>query len=559
MSMIRERGADATEAASPSSENPRISFVTEEGNHQDVCATPIDEALATSNALGDGYYVAEDYLEPPDGFEVTGDVSLIVGDTLSIGENGIHVAPGAKLHIYAMEGRENKAMVLACAANPDPDDYAPHALISNEGSFELTKAKLVRANDHTTNICRGIDCAEGSTTTVYSGEISHFTTGVFNYEGVLRLYGGTITYNTFGVQHEGWDTLVKQNDGCELHVKGAPVVTENNREGNPDAGDVCMTQLDQFILDGPLADGARLGVFRSYDDCPLTQGYAEHNSGCDPSQFFESNRDDHFPELGADGEAKLGHYVNYIDEYGDMAHREYKQMRQTKIGYRAKGIDGYSKDEQTFTTGWYLVGCVTYKDRVEIKGDVKMVVLSGQMAEFRKDIHVAPGNSLTIYSTAGGKGTVQATSIGDEQGCIRDPSFHAAIGGNNHESSGKIVICCTNVYATSELGAAIGAGAGYITADYDIEIRGNSTVQACTCEFRPKSKNGPKPKWNAIGANIPQQDASMDVGMLILDNDLKVCRLADYGRAWERGKEDYPSDGLLSAVFELIDGEPWYD
>lgn len=551
-------GTDTTEIASPSSEHPSISFITESGSRQEACVTPIEEAVANSNVLENGYYFADGYPELPDGFEVTGDVSLIVGGTLSIGEKGIHVAPGAKLHIYAMEGRESKATVLACATGPD--DCTPHALVSNEGSFELTSVRLTRAADHTTTIWRGIDCAEGSTTTVYSGEISDFVTGVFNYEGVLRLYGGNITGNTFGIQHEGWDTLSERNDGCELHVKGAPVVTENNREGNPDAGDICMTQLDQIILDGPLTNGARLGVFRGYDDCPLTQGYAEHNSGCDPSQFFMANRDDHFPELGEDGEVKLGHYVNYIDENGEVKHREYKQMRQTKLGYRAKGVDGYSKDEQTFTTGWYLVGGVTYKDRVEIKGDVKMVVLSGRLAEFRKGIHVAPGNSLTIYSTTGEKGTIQATSINGEQSSISDPSYHAAIGGNNNENAGKIVICCTNVYAASECGAAIGAGSKRSTSDYDIEILGNSTVQACTCEFNQKHKDAPYPKWSAIGANLPQDHASKNVGKLTLDDGLTVYRLSDHGRAWERSREDYRTGSFLSAIYESLDFDgTWYD
>ena len=485
-----------------------VRYLDAEGNEQVAEGCGDFASVADRTALNGGWYALESgELSIPDGLEIEGDVNLIIGDaTLTVGGAGIRVTPGATLRIYCMPGCEDKATVAARVAETAPDDYDTHALISNEGCFELVGGRLTRAADDTAFAWRGINCEEGSTTTLYSGEVSGFLAGIFNYEGVLNLYGGTVTGNTFGVQHFGHDTLVAANPGCELHMKGAPVVIGNNAEANPDAGDVCMVQLDQFILDGPLTAGARLGVFRGYDDCPLTQGFAQYNPDTDPSDIFEANRDDHIPARDQSGEARMRHVITYIDEQGNEAAHDYGDLRQTKSGVRKKGVWDYDSSEKTFTTGWYLIGSVDFADRVEVKGDVKFIVSPGVVAKFEKGIRVKSGNSLTIYSAKGERGKV-VTGYNRR----RD----ASIGGNECEDAGKIVICGSDVEAKTMVGAAIGAGYG--KRKFDIAIHGDSHVEAVASTYY--DENQCCEYGAAFGCST--QWVSWD-GTLYLDENLRV-------------------------------------
>lgn len=110
---------------------------------------------------------------------------------------------------------------------------------------------------------------------------------------------------------------------------------------------------------------------------------------------------------------------------------------------------------------WYAVtGDVTIDSRIEVTGDVKLVVdvdastYSPYTLTAVQGIHVAPGNSLTIYtvSTMGG-GRITITDPGDG---------NAGIGGNSGESGGAVTISTIeNITVTAGSGAeAIGKGAG---------------------------------------------------------------------------------------------------
>ncbi len=115
----------------------------------------------------------------------------------------------------------------------------------------------------------------------------------------------------------------------------------------------------------------------------------------------------------------------------------------------------------TWTNGkTYVVGVgryaqtkmVTVNTRIEVSGSVKLVILEGYTLSLSRGIHVTGNNALSIY----GEGALTARLSTDENGQDRR---NAAIGGNNSESAGTILIVgCTITARGGYRGAGIGGG-----------------------------------------------------------------------------------------------------
>lgn len=80
----------------------------------------------------------------------------------------------------------------------------------------------------------------------------------------------------------------------------------------------------------------------------------------------------------------------YIDENGN-----------TKIlardQFRIVGLDT-DEDPVEFENGWYvLYGAGALINRIEIKGDVKLLLMNESSIDFKSGIHVPKGSSLSIY------------------------------------------------------------------------------------------------------------------------------------------------------------------
>ena len=110
---------------------------------------------------------------------------------------------------------------------------------------------------------------------------------------------------------------------------------------------------------------------------------------------------------------------------------------------------------------YYVDKTVEISDRIEVKGDVYLILTDGCSLTAKKGIHVAAGNSLTIYGQEKGTGTLTAEFYAEEN----DYSYDAAIGGNDKESAGDIElhggiisIPCSEEAKSWMWGAAIGGG-----------------------------------------------------------------------------------------------------
>ena len=113
-------------------------------------------------------------------------------------------------------------------------------------------------------------------------------------------------------------------------------------------------------------------------------------------------------------------------------------------------------------TGWYVAeGTVTFgtdenPTRVEVKGDVNLILTDGCNLTITGGIQVPEGKSLTIYGQSAGTGQLTATA---QRGTL-----NAGIGGNGSSDSGEtggaIIIHGGKVTATGNNGAGIGGSSG---------------------------------------------------------------------------------------------------
>ena len=118
------------------------------------------------------------------------------------------------------------------------------------------------------------------------------------------------------------------------------------------------------------------------------------------------------------------------------------------------------------TTVWdqplYVVnGSVEIFGRIEVSGNVMLILTDDCSLTAKQGIHLQEGNSLTIYGQEKGTGTLTAEFYAEEN----DYSNDAAIGGNDKESAGDIElhggiisIPCSEEAKSWMCGAAIGGG-----------------------------------------------------------------------------------------------------
>lgn len=144
---------------------------------------------------------------------------------------------------------------------------------------------------------------------------------------------------------------------------------------------------------------------------------------------------------------------SYIDEQGTT------QFIQNPICLRS--------DDILWESGWYAVNdSVTINDRVEVSGDVQLLLLDRAQLTVKGGIQVSQENGLCVY----------AQSTDDKMGSLKVidvEQYHAGIGGSFGQSGGSITLSGGNIHvsATSFGGAGIGGGYSGKTGG-DIKITG---------------------------------------------------------------------------------------
>lgn len=126
-------------------------------------------------------------------------------------------------------------------------------------------------------------------------------------------------------------------------------------------------------------------------------------------------------------------------------------------------------DMNSWLSGWYLVtGEVTLTQRVQVKGDVHLILADGCSLTAQRGINLLEGNSLTIYGQQEGTGALTATGYLNE---------NSGIGGRFNESnSGAFTLNGGFVTARGGSYAAGIGGVGSTTGGGTITLNGGHLV-----------------------------------------------------------------------------------
>lgn len=151
--------------------------------------------------------------------------------------------------------------------------------------------------------------------------------------------------------------------------------------------------------------------------------------------------------------------------------RSFALDKVSAVEYTANADNSVSKADVTFSAekidgsfdnlssgNYYVSGNVVISKRIEVSGDVNLILTDGCSLTAKKGIHLKEGNSLTIYGQTNSTGTLTAESCNYAQ---------AAIGGNDKENAGTVQIHGGKIIAQYDAdllrvyapcGAAIGGG-----------------------------------------------------------------------------------------------------
>lgn len=269
----------------------------------------------------------------------------------------------------------------------------------------------------------------------------------YKTDGKIYISGGTINITAGylnGIGYGHYKSSTSGSSSITITITGGSICNPYQMGGTPVNGSgvsVYKTKVDLSDVGGIAANQAVSGTIKDYsygfDDvyidantCLYLYLPAGETTATFGGQTFEgtvSAGDGNV--LTASNAAKAP--VSYIDKTG--------QQYSTK--YYTEVTDATS----TWTTGWYVVsGNTTISNRIEVTGNVSLILTDGAILTASAGIHVPETASLDICGQSGGTGKLKANA-GDG---------NAAIGGNGgtNEATGTISICSGTVEATGGIG-----------------------------------------------------------------------------------------------------------
>lgn len=156
--------------------------------------------------------------------------------------------------------------------------------------------------------------------------------------------------------------------------------------------------------------------------------------------------------------AAWGEGVKYVDQYDDVhTCGRYTYLKNVKD---EKGV--------TLRTGWYIAQGESFKNRVTIDGDVKIIITKGTVTRMRGGILLKVNNRLTVYGQEGWN----AKDGGKLEAIAEDKLSSigmAGIGGETMIAGGEFVLCSGFVEAKGRANAA-GLGGGYASCGGPVTI-----------------------------------------------------------------------------------------
>ena len=171
--------------------------------------------------------------------------------------------------------------------------------------------------------------------------------------------------------------------------------------------------------------------------------------------------------------------------FNTLSYLDSKDKKQ-KISYYNTLSEDFTALNGTVRDGWYVVNeDITINSRVNVTGDVKLLLLDGAKLNLPQGINVTGEDKITIYVQSNDKDAMGSLVIDNVE------DGNAGIGGSTGENGGMVTINGGNILITGgEGGAGIGGGSngsggeitingGAVTVDGDIAIgAGNGATDA---------------------------------------------------------------------------------
>lgn len=184
--------------------------------------------------------------------------------------------------------------------------------------------------------------------------------GIGNY-GKFYMYGGEISDNTAG----GYGAVCNSESGG-IYLSGK-VVVRNNKAGSQEqeqASDVCLDGYSTISLNGPLSEGAQIGVSRRDGGDEIAYYYTDYMESTPPNTYFFSNDRDRT--------------VVSVSEYGNVL-LSAEPAAMTKLTSWNDGDGSYDMQLGYGTTPSGKVKASFRKDKNSTEGSAKTVIISTEL------------------------------------------------------------------------------------------------------------------------------------------------------------------------------------
>ena len=329
--------------------------------------------------------------------------------------------------MYGKSDSNGSALYNAGRAEFDIGSYIQYCSTPGRGSiYNAGRLTIAGGNYYENSSMDGgfLYNAAGATATILGGNYhtnssTMYGGGAITNQGTLTVTGGTFRNNTSTGNGGG----IYSNG--TLNMEGKPVVTGNKRNG--DANDVYLAEDRVLTVTGPFAEGATIGLRSPGFGMVLTSGYSAMNPSSAPDAFFFADHPEYKLDLVGGELVMAPAYetkdVEYIDLDGSQKTRtQVKSLLAMKYAGATRMLEG-----------WYVADKnLTFSDRLEVSGDVNLILADGCTLTAPGGIDVPEESSLTIYGQSGRSGMVD---INIDAACN-----NAGIGSSAGEGTGTITI-----------------------------------------------------------------------------------------------------------------------
>ena len=491
-------------------------FVEDQAN-----AIVIDES---STALSAGWYVAEGEITVADRIQIDGEVNLILADGAKLdAEEGIDVSEGNAFTVYGQEngtGELTAKSTHSCAGIGTADDWTtrtPSGPITIHGG----NIKAIGGSD-SAGIGGGRGRSNG-TVTIYGGTVNassiEMGPGIgcgdsAGGAGSVIIYGGTV--NATGCVGSAGIGGARYCGGGDVTIYGGTVNATGSGSsagigGGHEGGCGNVTIYDGTVTAISLGDGAGIGggvasgggSVAIYGGNVIAIGSGIYD---DEYSFARAEGIGHGPYSESSGSLTVGEgvvimggmdadslavldspfntrwpYMTAIfQEPPATAEADYLEYDLTTKEFDEKTAECLVIDEDStaLSDGWYVVQDeVTIAERIEIDGDVNLILADGAELNAQKGIHVLDPNSLTIYAQTEGSGKLIAMAERHSAGIGMDDASDSVMDPIDG-TSGPVTIHGGMIEATGGPSAA-GIGGGYFGSGGTVTIYGGTVNASC--------------------------------------------------------------------------------